>query len=196
MRALLVLMTLCTALATATPYSGGDGSAANPWQIANTSDFLTLSANPTHWNAHFILTADLDLAAHTFTQAPIAPHIDLPGFHSTRFTGLFNGNNKTIRNLTIQAQDTNCIGLVGVVGNGGKIMNLGVVNVYLTGNGAVGGLAGVNDNGTITSCYTTGSVKGNGNYVGGLVGWNSPSATLRSCYSTASVIGAMELADS
>ncbi len=54
----------------------------------------------------------------------------------------------------------------------------------------VGGLVGINYEGTVSSCYGTSSVKGM-EYVGGLVGFNS--GDVYSCYCTGSVKGIFEV---
>ena len=53
-----------------------------------------------------------------------------------------------------------------------------------------GGVVGLNSNGAaLTACYATGDVKGDGNYVGGVVGENVV-GTVTACYATGSVTGA------
>ena len=47
---------------------------------------------------------------------------------------------------------------------------------------------GYNSNGTISNAYATGSVTGNNNYVGGLVG-TMPAARSATAYATGSVTG-------
>lgn len=65
-----------------------------------------------------------------------------------------------------------------------------ITNCYSTGSVSgdsdVGGLVGVNNQGTITNCYSTGVVSGT-NFIGGLVGESS--GTITNCYSTGSVAG-------
>ena len=197
-------------------YSGGTGDPNTPYQIANVADFQQLTIDDPNWNMSFILTADIDLTGLTFTQAPIAPDTSTsPGFQGTLFTGIFDGNDHVISNLTINQPTKDCIGLFGSVGSGGQIRNLGVEDPNITGYGFVGGLVGANWSGALTDCYATGTVSGdwdvgglmgyNGGsltscyatgevsgtaYVGGLVGWNwSYYATITSCYATGSVTG-------
>ena len=61
-----------------------------------------------------------------------------------------------------------------------------------TGYSYAGGVVGLNSNGAVlTACYATGNVKGDGNYVGGVVGDNS--STVTACYhATGNVTGATE----
>ena len=193
--AVIVLLFCCSSLVFA--YSGGDGTAGNPYQISNVADFQLLSATPTDWGKSFTLTANINLSGLTFTQAPIAPDTYNIGsdFQGTQFTGTFDGNGHVISNLTITASTQDYVGLFGYVGTGGKISNLGVEDVNVTGSGAVGGLVGNNGDwkngyGTITSCHVTGLVTGTAQYssVGGLVG-NNDKGIVISSYATGSVSG-------
>lgn len=166
-------------------YSGGDGTAGDPYRIANVADFQELSAIPAHWSKCLILTADIDLSGLTFTHAPLAPNM------STPFSGVFDGNGHTLSNLTIVTPLQNYIGLFGYVSPGGQIRNLGIVNADLTGKWHVGGIVGWNQ-GTVTCCYADGSVyssDASNSYVGGLVGTNGDSGVITSCYATCSVTG-------
>lgn len=174
-------------------YSGGDGSTANPYQIADVNDFMQLSATSTDWSKAFIMTADIVLdpnnnPAHVFTQSPIAPNTSTTlDFQGTQFTGSFDGNGHTISNLKINASSKHYIGLFGYVGTGGQLKNLGVRNANIQGSYYVGGLVGVNISGTVSSCYATGTASGT-SFVGGLVGDNA-SGTITSCYATGAVNG-------
>ena len=161
-------------------YSGdGDGSTENPYQISTVEDWQQLMATPDDWGSSFILTADVNLAGVTLTPV---------GNSSTQFTGVFDGNDNIISNAVINQPGSDYIGLFGYVGSDGQILNLGVENVNITGADYVGGLVGYNDYGTLTDCYATGSVSGDG-VVGGLVGWTS--GTLTDCYATGSVSGTL-----
>ena len=54
-------------------YSGGDGSPAAPWQIANVADWQQLMATPADWDKNFILTANINLAGIPLTPVGNAP---------------------------------------------------------------------------------------------------------------------------
>jgi hypothetical protein len=95
-------------------YSGGTGTAEDPYKIADANDLLALAATPTDYNKCFILTADIDLdpnlpGGQVFTTAVIAQDTDNlnSDFDGIPFTGIFNGAGHRIINLTI---DTNGIG--------------------------------------------------------------------------------------
>ena len=179
--------TTVTILKQIATYSGGIGTPADPYQIANVADFQQLSATPTDWDKSFILTADVNLIGLIFTQAPIAPDTSyISGFQGTMFTGVFDGNNHSISSLTITAPTQNYVGLFGYINNTSTIKNLGVVsNSNINGNFIVGGLVGYN-NGTIASC-DAGGASGEGIYIGGLVGYNN--GTITSSSATGSVSG-------
>lgn len=130
-------------------------------------------------NGNYIVMDDLDLSGYS-NWNPIGNY----GADSeSKFTGTFNGNNYVISNLKISRPDTNHQGLFGRA-DGGKIENLGLENVDITGRYRIGGLVGWNYGGTITNCYATGKVTGD-SYTGGLVGSNKGSLT--NCYATGTV---------
>ena len=115
---------------------------------------------------------------------------------ANEFIATFEGNGHTITRMFIN-RSSGRIGLFGVVGNGGRVRNVGVREVSVTGSSQgniVGGLAGKNA-GSITASYVTGSVTSTGGTsgVGGLVGWNGgPSdsgSSIVSSYAAASVTG-------
>ena len=85
------------------------------------------------------------------------------------YTGTFKGNNNTISHLFIDRGSRHNTGLFQAVE--GNVSGLGLLNVDVTGNHRVGGLAGNQGGGsTILSCYVTGSVSGSQYGVGGLIG--------------------------
>ena len=112
------------------------------------------------------LTADIDLAG--IEWQPI-------GSPNEPFSGVFKGNGYTISNLTIKANNTDNIGLFAAIGAGGRVENLGLVNVDIAGQGRrIGSIAAFNS-GTIINSYADGRLVDSGgsiNVVGGLVGRN------------------------
>ena len=171
-------------------YSGGSGTADDPYQIATAADLNTLGETPADYDNHFILTSDIDLDPNlpgrkVFDDAAIAPlRFAARGWAAPFFGGVFDGRNHTIRNLTIVGYGY--FGLFGGLGSGAAIVNLALeaVDVQATA-GDAGGLAGLN-HGSITNCSSAGIVRGHGN-TGGLVGQNAGS--ISNCYSTSTVMG-------
>jgi hypothetical protein len=111
----------------------------------------------------------------------------LPIGNREKFTGTFDGQGHEIRDLFINWPEEGPLGLFGVVGKGGHVTNISVVNANVTGYGWVGGLVGDNE-GTISNSYSSGSVTGISQSVGGLVGDNR-GGTVSNSYSTGSVTG-------
>ncbi|MFH1717241.1 MAG: rhodanese-like domain-containing protein [Planctomycetota bacterium] len=178
-------------------YSGGSGTATNPYQIATADDLIALGETPEDYDKHFILTTDIDLDPNlpgrkVFDRAVIAPTIhSCPGCSSgSALAGIFDGNGHTISHLTIVGNDF--LGLFGSLDSGSEVKDLGLLDVNITGSGNyIGGLVGSNW-GTVTRCYSTGTVNstcqisGSGG-VGGLAGSNG--STVAQCYSTAAISG-------
>jgi hypothetical protein len=184
-------------------YSGGTGEPNDPYQIATAADLIALGETPADYGKHFIMTADIDLdpnllGGKVFDRAVISPDANdvADWFQGIGFTGVFDGNGHTITHLT--AQGKAYLGLFGWVDFEGQIVALGVVDVNIVGssNNFVGGLVGYNE-GTVTNCYSTGSISGgSGEWIvtagtGGLMGTND--GRVSHCYSTAMVSGVLKI---
>ncbi|MHC4356110.1 MAG: rhodanese-like domain-containing protein [Planctomycetota bacterium] len=175
-------------------YSGGSGTAKDPYQIATADDLMLLAASPDDYDKHFILIADIDLDPNlpgqsVFDEAVVAPDTDTlePGYQGTPFTGAFDGNGHTISRLTITG--TSYLGLVGQLDSEARISNLALEAVDVNGTGDyVGGLVGQSISGIITACRSSGTVAGSGKYVGGLVG-STKIGIITDCRSTGTVTG-------
>jgi len=178
-----------------TKYSGGTGEPNNPYQIATAEDLILLGDSPDDYDKHFILTADIDLDPNlpgrkVFDKAVIAPdpdpNDDYSRYRGPEFQGVFNGNGHTISQLTIEGE--RYLGLFGIL-DSAKISNLGLEAVNVNGTGeSVGSLAGYIHRSDITTCYSTGTVRGNVK-VGGLVGYNDWWSNITTCCSTGIVSG-------
>jgi filamentous hemagglutinin family protein len=113
------------------------------------------------------------------------------GNSGSGFTGTFDGLGRIVSNLTINRALTDGVGLFGAI-NGGSISNVGLTNVSVNGLTDVGGLAGINAGGTISTSFVTGAVSGGllgllGGNVGGLVGWNRTGGSISNSYATSTV---------
>jgi len=151
----------------ATPFSGGDGSAGNPY-IITTPEHLDAVRN--HVTSHFRLGNDIDLTDYLapggagYAQWGISGWLPIDDV-----AGSFDGNEHRITGLWINRDTTPHVGLFGAFALGGTIKNLGV-EIAAAGirGGGSDGLVGVLF-GTIENSFVTGLVSGGGN-VGGLVG--------------------------
>ena len=157
-------------------------------------------------NTYTVYTADGLLAWNEAAQkdmtlnCTLADNITLPavaegesnwtpiGTGSQPYTGTFEGNGKTITGLTVNQEGTSYVGLIGYLGSGGKVQNLTLEQVDITGRFYVGGVVGYNSSGSVTACTSSGSVSGSSYNVGGVVGYNS-SGSVTACTSSGSVSG-------
>lgn len=114
------------------------------------------------------------------------PIADWMGNHTTKYSGTFDGNNKTVSGLYFNG-DSTCIGLFGSSESDGNIKNVGVVDSYFKGNDSVGGVCG-NNAGTITNCYNAGNLTAieSSATIGGICGYNN-GGTVTNCYNTGTV---------
>ena len=168
----------------------GSGTQEDPWRIKSLEDFNDFAADANYWVDYTRLETDVNLAGRTYSTAVIAPDTSSSGgFQGTAFTGVFDGNDHKIINLTIKGSiSKKYLGLFGCIDvySKGKVTNLGLEGGSVTGTSRfVGGLVGYNA-GSVTNCYSTGLVNG-GEDVGSLIGNNI--GNVSNCYSTSSVKG-------
>ena len=181
----------------------GDGSYANElnqdgdFYLISTADELRLFASMVNSGNPGIsakLTADIELnnteGWENWGNTPPANTWTPIGNSSQPFTGTLDGAGHSVSGIYINNTEINQ-GLVGVLGEGGTLQNLGVKASYIKGDNQVGGVCGWNDMGSITNCYNTGSVSGN-RYVGGVCG-NNYFGTVTNCYNTGSVTGSNDV---
>ncbi|MDD3850913.1 MAG: GLUG motif-containing protein [Firmicutes bacterium] len=140
----------------------GGGYEDDPYLVAHAYHLYNVR---NHSNKCFRQTEDIDLSLFE-TDSGWEPI----GDSSNAFWGTYDGNDKTIKKLSINRDDTDRVGLFGVVKEDAKIQDLVLEDVNITGGSFVGGLAGWND-GSIDNVSVTGDVTGN-DYVGGLAGCN------------------------
>ncbi|NQT26709.1 T9SS type A sorting domain-containing protein [candidate division KSB1 bacterium] len=170
-------------------FADGTEPTGTPREVSILDHLLWISTNSSSWGDDFTQTANID-ASSTSTwddgDGGDAEGFTPIGNSTTQFTGSYNGNGNTISGLYIN-RSGHYIGLFGSI-NTATVQNLGATSVNITGQYQVGGLMGKNS-GTLSNCYSTGSVSGN-TQSGGLVGDNS--GTMSNCYSRSSVTGSSE----
>jgi hypothetical protein len=190
---LVVVVTLLVCMnaigQTSTAPSVGDGSSGSPYQIATLNNLYWISQNSTEWSKYFVQTVDIDASATSgWSGGAGFPPIGNTG---TSFTGSYVGNGKIISGLYINNSADVDIGLFGRVNSAtATITSLGLTGVNISAsNGAlvrVGGMVGYLY-GTLTNCYSTGSISRTGAALaGGLIGY-SDAGTLSKCYSKVNV---------
>ena len=163
-----------------TPPGLGSGTEEEPYQISTFVQLQFVSQMPDYWDMHFVVTDDIVIGPGV-SCIPI-------GNVSEHFNGVFDGNGHVIRGLHVTGAEY--LGLFGIVGSYGLVENLGVEDAVIECTvGSAGILAGRNDYGKISNCYSTGAVNGgdNSQFLGGLVGDNDGTNSISYCYSTAAI---------
>ena len=200
----------------------GSGTEADPWRIQSLDDFNDFAADANYWDDYTRLEADVNLAGLTYSTAVIAPDVNNANtwFDGTAFTGVFDGDDHKITNLSIDDAGANkyYLGLFGYIGEDGEVRNLGLEGGSVSGDKYVGGLVGWSLFANISNCYSTcdvigysfvgglvgagvctisnsystGDVNGGGS-VGGLMGYSERYSSISSCYSTGDVNGGFDV---
>ena len=157
----------------------GSGTEGDPWRIQSLEDFNDFAADANYWDDYTRLETDVNLAGRTYSTPVVGV-----------FTGVFDGNDHKIINLTIDdgGAGNDYLGLFGYIGEDGEVRNLGlqagsVVSGDVSDDVCVGGLVGTND-GSLLNCYSTCDVNGV-EHIGGLVGENY--GYVSNCFSTGDV---------
>ncbi len=143
--------------------------------------------NANYGSANATLTADIVVNEGVMTAESTDVRAWTPiGNTNNKYTGTFDGDNKTVSGLYFNKSEVGSVGLFGYVGENGVVENTGVFNSYFCGYWYVGGVVGSCNNGTISNCYNTSAVIGQRN-VGGVVGHIN--GTISNCYNTGTVNG-------
>ncbi len=164
------------------------------YQISNAGELYWFADKVNNDNANYgsanaklkadiVVNSDENISSYNGTDSVSWRPWTPIGNNSNKYTGTFDGNNKTVSGLYFNNTSQNYVGLFGYLDDG-EIKNVGVVNSYFNGNNYVGGVCGRNY-GTITNCYNTGTVVGAW-YVGGVCSYNS-GGTIENCYNTGCV---------
>lgn len=169
----------------------GAGTENDPYQISTLTDLAALRDAVNGGNnqngTYFKMTANIDLGGEENPWESI-------GKGGKSFTGTFDGAGHTISGLYLNSSSIGRAdrgaGLFTSVGQDGSVKNLtveGEINPTGLERSSIGGVVGVNNGGTISSCTgsvdITGSVDSN---VGGIVG-SSESGTIENCCNTGSI---------
>ena len=151
----LSMFTICASAAIT-----GNGTQASPYKITSEADLAQLAKNvnagESYSGKYFTVTANITLSDdHT----PI-------GTKTNPFSGIFNGGNKTISNLTVDTNDY--AALFGYIKNA-TVSNIKIKNGDIYASSYVSGIAAYAVNSKIENCQFAGDVYGD-NHTGGIVG--------------------------
>ena len=112
--------------------------------------------------------SDIDLADWIEENSPNQGWQPI-GVSSSKFQGIFDGNNHTISNLNINRPSADGVGLFGYA-NGATFKNIVIDETTITGNGDVGPVCGNASSSTFSNCKVTATINAKGNMVGGIAG--------------------------
>lgn len=175
-------------------FSGGSGTAADPYQIESGEELAYLSklaADKAAVNdAYYVLTADIDLNNKPFTPIGVdsshsfrgtfdgAGHVisnlKIEVTEDKKFAGLFGHANVIAKDLTIDSATVTSVSInTGVLAGGlyssGSATNCVVKNAAVTGTGTVGGLIG-NCAAAVNRCAVLDTTVSGTSKIGGLIG--------------------------
>ena len=168
-----------TSTITSTILSGGSGTSTDPFIIKTTDDLKNFSE---YINGSVISNTSYAKLSDDISQNGLdcsSVTINPIGYGNIFFAGTFDGNGKTIKNLTIADDAGDCVGFLRILGENGMIENLTLDNLTLSGgnssSNSIGGLVGYLSGGTISNCIIKNSSISCKNdtqspTVGGLVG--------------------------
>jgi hypothetical protein len=181
---------VCIFLITVALIAGMAGCSLFPPRNLEIRTWYDLDAVRNNLRGHYILMNDLNSTTAGYGELASSTANQGKGWHpiigsggNPPFTGTFDGQGYEIRDLFINLPGIGYVGLFSIVGEGGLIEDVGVLNANVTSTAYIGSLVGVNL-GTVSNSYSTGSVTGNIS-VGGLVGSNT--GTVSNSYSTGNV---------
>ena len=187
---------VCVFLIMATLIVGTAGCLPSRSQDLEIRTWYDLEEIRNNLSGHHILMNDLDSATEGYDELASTTANEGKGWHpiigvggDPPFTGTFDGQGYEIRDMFINLPGIGYVGLFSIVGEGGHIQDIGIVNADVTATAYVGGLVGINK-GTVSDSYSTGSLTGN-QLVGGLAGANT--GTVTNSYSTGSVTGVLSV---
>ena len=166
---LSLALCLCSLTAAFAQFSGsGSGTENDPYlifyadQLTQVRNFLGKSG------VYFKLMSDIDLTDWIEENSPNQGWQPI-GVSSSKFQGIFDGNNHTISNLNINRPSADGVGLFGYA-NGATFKNIVIDETTITGNGVVGPVCGNASSSTFSNCKVTATINAKGNTVGGIAG--------------------------
>ena len=185
----------------------GSGTSESPYLIHNLNNLLWICSNSSSWSKNFIQTAEID-------AYDSRDYWKVIGSELIPFTGSYDGQSYSIKNLYIDAASEYYVGLFGYI-DSATVKDIQLTNADITGyrytgslvgyanastitnincSGTVncgsncGGVVGYNCNTSIDSCSFVGNVTGS-YYCGGLVGYNTQYSVIDKCFSEGSLTG-------
>ena len=186
----------------AAAYAGGDGSKANPYQIATAEQLSKLASDVNSgvntFGKYYKLTADIVIHENlrSISNADLkaggaATNYTLIGDYASdtdykAFKGTFDGDGHTVSGLYYHDYVNN-IALFRCLEKA-TIKNLGVIDSYIFGNAYQGGIASFVKDTKIINCYFYNSiVDGYGSKEGGIAGQCIGKTTITNCFVSSTI---------
>ncbi len=175
-------------------FEGGDGVNSpfeinSAYQLVKLAELVNSNAkyginNDEYSNAWYVLKENVD-----FEKVDVNKLFIPIGTEANPFKGIFDGNNKTISNLTYESSAFNT-GLFGCINDEYAVVkDLGIINCNINGKAYTGGIAGkVTNAERISNCFVIGTIVGEIN-TGGIVGEISNVSSINECFVNAKVKG-------
>lgn len=152
------------------------------YQIANASNlyWFAQQVNSGNTSISAILTANITLNEDVLTEEGKLNEANAAEFtqwtpiggYSKKFIGTLDGANYTISGLYLPSNGQ-YQGLVGYLGDGGKIQNLTLSDSYISASNYAGAICAHSDKGTIENCTNNSTVAGQYTSIGGVCGYNN-----------------------
>ncbi|MBI9015932.1 MAG: hypothetical protein JEZ07_01595 [Phycisphaerae bacterium] len=168
-------------------YSGGDGTAENPYQIANLADLMALRDVNVSSDDHFILTDDIDIHPDILKANGYGDNPDGSfnrAFYEGEFNGTLEGDGHIISNLTIISDGEACF----IHEVNGSVFRVGLADINFSGNMDESAPFVYANQGIIEQCFCTGQIDSTG-YGNCSFAWGiGPNAQIKNCYSTVDIL--------
>ena len=171
-----------TSLLYGVTFCGGNGTAANPYQICSEQDLRDL-ARYVNGGVSFSGIYFRQMVNITMTQGVFTP---VGATSTTPFSGTYYGGNHTVSNLVMANNTSTLRGLFGAV-YGGYIDSL-TIEGNVNGGDTTGAVAGSAINSTIRHCTNNAYVMGAYRYHGGIVG-SANHSTIEYCTNNGALTG-------
>lgn len=146
----LCIIAACVCQSFGVSYEGGDGSEANPYQIATAEQFLQIEGS----RDSFILLNDIDLSGQSFGSYVL----------DSSFDGILDGNGFAVTGLNISSgEQLSNVSLFYTLGNEAVVKNIGIKDFTIAAplSTNVAALC-VTNRGQIINCYAEGPINAKG----------------------------------
>ena len=171
---------------TSTLLGGGNGTAETPFLIKEPTDLINLAK----YINNKTIESDVSVQLYNDINCQGLQGFEPIGNYSIYFSGTFDGNNKTISNLSANNVQLGAVGLFAIMASGGKIENLTLSNCSFYGGNSssndIGSLVGCMNGGEINNCTiqnsTISSLQDTQNpTVGGIAGSLNNGSSINNC---------------